>query len=528
MMGLIGKLSRVLGGKKEPPPAQALEIAIAHHQAGHLAEAEVLYRQILAAAPKDSNALHLLGVIAQQHGDSKKAVELISKALAIDPSQPLAYSNLGAAYLALNHLDEAEHCIRKALTLKPDYAAAHNNLGSVFQKRGWNDQAEECFRKAIFFDPHYAEALTNLGNLLLERGNAMEAEEYSRKAVAQDHTNALYKWNLALALLLRGNYEEGLPLYEKRLESTQYGMTGSTSLCAQLQHCPAWHREPLSGKRILVWTEQGLGDSIMVMRYLSLLKSRGAEKVIIYCEPSLERLMRQLPGVDEVVPQTDALPLGEFDLHCPAMSLPYLFGTRLDSIPGKMPYLAVPNELITHWAERLTGQKDTTAFVGAALAANEQTVIKVGLTWAGSRILRDDARRSIPLYQFAPLLKISNVQIINLQKGDKSKQLAQLGWNIPDWMNECQDFMDTAALLANLDLVISVDTAVAHLAGAMGKQVWLLNRYESEWRWGLEGENSPWYPTMRIFRQAEPLEWGAVICRVAEELGRRVAQPCCS
>jgi hypothetical protein len=211
-----------------------------------------------------------------------------------------------------------------------------------------------------------------------------------------------------------------------------------------------------------------------------------------------------MPGVDRVVVAPDTLPLGKFDLHCPIMSLPHAFDSRQDSIPAQVPYLSVPGRLRDHWQERLSGISG----------------MKVGLAWAGSAALRDDAKRSIHARRFAPLLAIERLRLVSLQKGEAALQLEDWPGDVEDWMDGCEDLMDTAALIANLDLVISVDTAVAHLAGALGKPVWLLNRFESEWRWGLAREDSPWYPTMRIFRQTERDAWDDVVERVSAELAK--------
>jgi ADP-heptose:LPS heptosyltransferase len=212
--------------------------------------------------------------------------------------------------------------------------------------------------------------------------------------------------------------------------------------------------------------------------------------------------MRALPGVDQVVPNAKLAALGNIDLHCPIMSLPYMFDSQIETIPDHVPYLAVPQQLRKQWGER-------TASINR---------MKVGIAWAGSKTLRDDAKRSIPLKRFAPILEIDAVQFISLQKGDEAAQKEAFGDKILDWMDACHDLMDTAALVENLDLVISVDTAAAHLAGTLGKCTWLLNRFESEWRWGIERDDSPWYPTMTIFRQDLRDDWSGPIERIALKL----------
>jgi len=685
MKRLFERVAGIFAGTQEPSarataqakgvvPAKEMQIAVGHHQAGRLREAEGIYRQVLAAEPNRADALHLLGVIFLQQGNGAQAVELITKAVAVDPSNHSSHANLGMAYHALNRLEDAEKSLRNALALKPDWDGAHSNLGVVFQakgdldsaeasfrqaltlnpdhadalnnlggifkdrgklqqaeecyrrtlalkpnsvetyinlgsvlqRRGSLEQAEECFRealalraedpaacnglgsvfqqqgklleaevwfrkaldaeaelaeaacnlgdvlqalgrldeaeawcqkalalrpgypealnnlgtifkrlgrldeaevcyrRALSFDPGHAAAYSNLGTIANERGNLEEAEACFRKALSLDPESASIKYNLAILSLLLGNYREGLALYENRFECFTRDLSGSRGPYNDLKHYPRWRGEALSGKRILIWTEQGLGDSLMVMRYLPKLRERGAANVVVYCESALERLMQALPGVDRVVVETEALPLGKFDLHCPIMSLPYAFDSRQDSIPNQVPYLSVSEEIREQWRERFSGISK----------------MRVGLAWAGSKALRNNARRSIALRHFAPLLHMDRVQLISLQKGEAAGELQAWRGDIEDWMDACEDFMDTAALVENLDLVISVDTAIAHLAGALGKPVWLLNRFESEWRWGLEREDTPWYPTMRIFRQSEHDTWVGVIERISAELAK--------
>jgi Tfp pilus assembly protein PilF len=556
-------------------PALAIQSAIGLQQAGRLREAEAIYLDVLAADPDCFDALHLMGVVAQQMGDSARAVELMSEALAIEPANCQALCNIAVAYRALNRLDDAEESLRKALALKPDWDRAHNNLGTMYQARGDLDQAETCFRNAIASNPDNADALANLGSICKDRGDPDQAEAYYRRALklkpgaaetctnlgavlqqrgdsggaedfyrralalrpdyASAHNNlgsiflmqrklteaeaclrtalqlnpndASARYNLSMVALLRGDYREGLALYESRFDGLPHELAGARVVAGSLKAEARWQGDSLPGKRVLVWTEQGLGDSLMMMRYLPMLKERGAGAVTVLCDPALVRVMQSMPGVNEVACRIDAVSPESYDAHCPIMSLPHLFGTRRDSIPCSVPYLSVPAPLKSEWDERLSGI----------------TAMKVGLVWAGNSALRADSRRSIALDQFAPFQEIDGIQLISLQKGEAARQLEQWGGRIPNWMDACVDFMDTAALVDRLDLVISVDTAVAHLAGALGKPVWLLNRSESEWRWGLEGEGAPWYPTMKIFRQRRELEWESVIQRIANELAARIS-----
>ncbi len=550
---------------------QAILVATEHRQAGRFAEAEKIGRDVLAVEPENAEAWHLLGVIAHQLGESGIAVDLMEKALRIQPSVPAFLNDLAEAYSALNRFDDAERCFRRALALKPDFAIAHNglgnaladlgrldeaersyldalaldpgcalahyNLGIALQALGRLEEAERSYRQASKLKPDYCEAHNNLGNLLKDSGRFDEAERSYRAALAlrpgfADAHNNLgvvlqmlgrrggaersYRrapalapadprigMNCSILALLGGDYERGLQHYESRfLGANAKTVAGFRQMLARLGGIQWWRGEDVAGRSLLIWTEQGFGDSIMMLRYLPQLKQRGPGRVAVCCEPELVRVIRALPGVDGVISKEHALAPGGFDCHCPAMSLPLRFGTRLDTIPRTVPYLHVPAESSRSWADRL--------------ARIDRP--RVGLVWAGGAILADDQRRSIGLDQFARVLQVPGASFMSLQKGAARAQLRQLGQGIVDRMDECEDFLDTAALMTNLDLVISVDTAVAHLAGALGKPVWLLNRFESEWRWLLDREDSPWYPTMRIYRQARSGDWDEVMERVASAL----------
>lgn len=265
---------------------------------------------------------------------------------------------------------------------------------------------------------------------------------------------------------------------------------------------PRWRGEPLHGRSLLIWTEQGLGDSLMTMRYLPRLKQLGTARLAVCCEEPLVRIMRAMLEVDQVFADTGVIGTEpRFDLQCPMMSLPLRMATRIETIPREVPYVRVTPELQQRWSARV-----------AALPG-----LRVGLVWAGGRKTTADPLRSVALAAFAPVLATPGCTFVSLQKGDAAAQLQPDARGIRDFMDLCGDLMDTAALVANLDLVISVDTSIAHLAGALGKPVWLLNRMGSEWRWLLDRDDSPWYPTMTIFRQ-ERRDWDAVMRRGAAAL----------
>ena len=552
---------------------QKLDIALQSHRAGRLSEAEAAYSEVLSVDPENIDALHFLGVIAYQRGEHGRAEELISRALSRNASNAPAYSNLGNALgaqgkldaaivcyqqaLALQpeyadalvnlgaafrakgepdkavqcyqhalslapdvptahfnlgnalaqqgKLDDAAACLRKALALKPDFAEAFCSLGNVLRNQGGLEEAMDCLRKALALKPNLPEAYDHLSNTLLGLGRPREAEENYRCAIALRPDSAELKLGYSLVKLLLGDYETGFLLYESRLDKDALPQATYSALQArigQFRDIPRWRGESGKGKTLLVWTDQGLGDTLMMMRYLPMLKGRGFEKVTVDCEETLVRVVQGIPGVDEAVPTSRSAPVGGVDCHCPLTSLPFMFKTRVESIPNKIPYLHVPDQLRKKWTEKLAG-----------LATP-----RVGLAWAGRKDHPKDALRSIRLERLSPLFGIAGVNFVNLQKGPEAGQIGETGLRILDRMDECGDLLETAALVDQLDLVISVDTAVMHLAGALGKPVWHLNRFETEWLWMLKREDSPWYPSMRIFRQLRPGSWDEVIARVASAL----------
>ncbi len=553
--------------KLQPQAAvlQAIQAAAERYQSGNLDEAQRLCQEALRADPENAHALHLYGLVALGLGDARRALQSFEKAVRLDPSNPTLLNNLGQIHRAQGRVNEAESCFRKALDLKADYAEAganlgtllhasgrmeqsaqnylrlglalettgqlgeavqtyrqaltlerdnpqaHHGLGRAHERLGRLEDAVDSLRAALALKSDWTEVHHDLGNALFRLGRLEDAEQSYRRALALSPGFPVTTFALSQLLMLRGDYRSGLPLYESRFEGSDRGKNPwYRNLMVQLEGVDRWKGERLEGRALLVWTEQGLGDTLMVMRYLPLLKQRGAERLIVYCEPAFVRLIGAMDGVDEVVSKENPLPLGSFDRHCPLMSLPLLFDTRLETIPGEVPYARVPAAFGHKWADRF-----------APLLRP-----RVGLVWAGGALFRSDPlrTRSVSLERFSSLLGIGGASFVSLQKGDDADQIKRSGTKVHDWMDECEDFLDTAAVIEQLDLVISVDTAVAHLAGALGKPVWMLNRFESEWRWMLEREDSPWYPTMRIFRQSSKGEWDDVIARVASALNKLTGQ----
>jgi len=520
---------------------QAFELALQHHQAGRLAEAEALYRQILTVQPNHAEALHHLGVIAHQVGRNDVAVDLIRQAIALAPGLPETHSNLGEAYRVLGQLKEAIAAFRQAIKLKPNYPEAHSNLGNALRENGHLDEAVAACRQAVALQPDYPEAHSNLGAALYGKGHLDEAVAACRQAVAlqpdypEAYSNlgaALYgkghldaaiaayrqaialkpdypeaHHHLALTLLLQGDFPGGWQEYEWRWKWK--GFPSAQRSFGQ----SVWAGGPLEGRTLLLHAEQGFGDAIQFIRYLPLVAARGG-KIILECQVELQRLFQTMAPDLPVL--AEGQPLPDFDVHCPLVSLPRVFSTDLGSIPQTVPYLHADAAEVAIWRERLAGTSPS---------------LKVGLVWAGRPSHRNDRYRSLQLANLASLAEVPGVRFISLQKDAAAAEARTppAGMELIDVAEELKDFADTAALLANLDLIIAVDTAVVHLAGAMGRPVWTLLPFAPDWRWLLERSDSPWYPTLRLFRQPAPGDWNSVIRQLQSQLqllvGSRRARP---
>jgi Flp pilus assembly protein TadD len=519
----------------QPTIQQTFNLALQHHQAGQLHDAEQLYRQILAREPNHADAMHHLGMAAGQAGRNDIAVELIGRAIAIKPDYPEALNNFGNALKGSGQLDEAIAAYRQAIALRPSHPDAHGNLGSALNAKGQHDEAiaaygraialsssnpvtyynlgnalkdkgqldeaMAAYRRAIALKPNYAEAHFNIGTAQGNKGKIEQAIAAYRRATALKPDYAEAHWNLALALLARGEFAEGWKEFEWRWECKDLPRRRTFAQ-------PQWDGSSLQGRTILLHSEQGLGDTIQFIRYAPLVAEHGGT-VIVGTVPELHRLLQGAAGVARWLNQGETVPT--FDVHCPLMSLPAIFGTTLETIPPRVPYLQADAEQVVRWKKEL---------------AADSHRFKVGLAWAGNPTHVNDRNRSISLAALAPLATVQGVSFYSLQKGDAGKQAkASPGLHLIDRTDDLKDFADTAALVANLDLVICVDTAVAHLAGALGKPVWTLLPFTTDWRWLLKREDCPWYPSMRLFRQPGRGDWGSVIKRVGEALVVSVKKP---
>ena len=509
----------------------------AQHEAGRLREAAQLYREVLAIDSSHADSWHLLGLVEMGAGQAGLAIGHIVKAIELQPEVSAYHYNLGSALLASGKLTEAEACLREAMRLEPGDPDVPNLLGNVFQNLGRYEEAETQYRAALRLDGAHPDAHNNLGSLLTRTGSFEAAETHLRDAVRlqpesleahnnlavtlsslcrpQDAVTCLREalrlspahadlhYNLAAALLLGGRFEEGWREFEWRWRMSSF--PGPAREFAQ----PMWRGENLAGRTLLLYAEQGFGDALQFCRYASSVAARaGGARIIVEAPGPLARLFLSLDGVAEIVAAGEPLP--PFDLQCPLMSLPLMFKTTLETVPASIPYLAPDPMQVAVWQQRLAGLPG----------------LRVGLVWAGEprefnpAVHAVDRRRSIGLDRLSGFATLRGVSFVSLQKGRAADQLRSPppGLTIHDWTAELSDFADTAALISGLDLVISVDTSVAHLAGALGKPVWLLNRFDTCWRWLLDRDDSPWYPSLRQFRQAHPGDWQSVLDLVRTEL----------
>lgn len=495
---------------------------------GHLDEAMICYDQALQLQPDFADAHNNFGAALQAQGALLEAVEHYRLALASNPMLLDAHLNLGTALNKLARFDEALACYRHVLSLDPASAEAHFSAGNTHQARGNHGAAIASFEQAVALRADYAEAHVNLGSLIGKLGDYAGAESHYRRAVALkpipthlvclggslgaqgrlDEEEGFYRQalaldphyadahqNLAWLLLKRGDYKQGWAEFALRWRKTDYDAIAVPGV-------PEWRGEPLEGRRLLLVGEQGFGDHFQFMRFANVLAQRGASVDLCVREPLLP-LVERVAGVHRAY---SGEPDGDYDFWVPMMSIPSCLGMDLSTLPADVPYLSADKTKIKAWRKRL----------GAA----DKSKRKVGVVWAGSPTFGNDRYRSMTLTDLSALSELKNVAWYALQKGPAHAQLAGApsAFGAHDFTAELNNFEDTAALIMNLDLVIAVDTGVAHLAGALGKPVWLLLPANSDWRWLESRSESPWYPGMRLFRQAVLGDWAPVVTCVAEAL----------
>lgn len=517
---------------------QTLRTAANHLKADRFANAADLCRSMLAAHQDDTDARFLLGLAVGALGEIAPAIDHLRKvararpdhpdvhrelarllqsvgkrmeaetafreALRVSPKDAATLCAFGRFLLEQGRADEAAQRAEAALAIRPNFSPAHNLLGVALADLGRMDEAVEQLRRAIASDPANASALANLGTALAAVGRFDESLAASTEALNLTPGDVTIHLNRAMALLKSGRLREGWSEYEWR-----HRKPGREKLPPHLMLLKLAYLGDIIDRRILVHHEEGFGDTIQFLRYIPMLARVGA-KVMVWMPEELARLVRFIPGIVQLFSGNVQLPI--FDYHCPIISLPRVFDTVLETIPAAIPYIHPDPALSRSWAARLPPSPGR----------------RIGLVWSGEprpydlAALALDRRRSLPLASLAPLAEVSNIGWISLQKGDRASDAATppAGMAIHDPMHEVRDFADTAAIVANLDLVISVDTSVAHLAGAMGKPVFLLDRADNCWRW-LSGRNdSPWYPSLRIFRQHRAGDWEPVIQEVTAALAQ--------
>jgi tetratricopeptide (TPR) repeat protein len=518
----------------------AMHYGIALAQAGRVAEALPLLRQAVAAHPDAAAARHNLGVALAQSGHKDEALHHLSEAVRLNPNDAEGHCNLGNVLRDLRRHEEAVEHYRQAVRLRPDYAAAWANLGLAYSDTGrraeaivmlghatrldptaavtFNSlglafadvgrfaEAQAAYEQALEIDPKYAEAMANLGSCFKEQGRLDEALAAYELALWLEPQSVSAHYNRSLTLLQKGDYGQGWPAYEWRWKRPASPMR-------PFPH-PRWDGGPLEGKTILLWCEQGVGDGMQFVRYAPLVKARGGT-VLLECPPGLTRLMATCPGVDRALPGGEGLP--PFDVQIPLMSLPAVFGTTLETVPADIPYLFAEPQRVEHWKERLA-QVDG---------------YRVGVVWQGNPRFGWDHFRSFPLAALGPLAAVEGVRLVSLQKGPGTDQLRTLKGKLEvadlgEELDADGAFLDTTAVMAHLDLVVGADTAAAHLAGALGVPVWVAVSAVSDWRWMVGREQTPWYPTMGLFRQGRLHDRADVFERMAGTLRHHLAETSCA
>ena len=580
---------------------EVLSTALAHHQAGELAVAEQLYRQVLAENPGNAEAWHLLGTLCLQSGRPIEAVDYIGRAIAIQPANPDYYNHLGAAHGALGHHDEAIANLRRAVELAPHSAPGHYNLGTALRNRGLLEEAVASFRSAVALnpnaaeahynlantlrelkrlieaeasyraalrvrsnymkaminlanvlhglektdeaiamlrsavalDPNYANAQLNLGTTLRDRGELDEAVEHLRRAVALEPNAAEAQNNLGTVLQGLGRYEEAADCYERALAcdpnfpDAHFGralyklrrgdLAGGFAEYEWRWKCsgfserpfsqPRWDGSPLEGRSLLLYAEQGLGDTLQFVRFAAVAKQRGA-RVVVECQKPLLNILASCTSIDQLVAL--ASPLPAFDVHAPLMSLPGILNLSLDTL-WSGPYLTAKEQLVESWRGVLAQYPE----------------FRIGVCWQGNPKNLFDRQRSYGVKRLSRLAQIPGVRLVSLQKASASEPMEPAGFELVDLGSQLDEasgpFMDTAAVMKSLDLVIAADTSIAHLAGALGVNVWVPLSANCDWRWMMDRDDTPWYPTMRFFRQQKLNEWQDVFERVAKALEQRMA-----
>jgi tetratricopeptide (TPR) repeat protein len=496
----IASFERAIEGPTENDPGfceALLNLGSLTRELGRIDDARRYLRRAIQLRPDMAEGHFFLGNLEGAEGNWPLAIECYENAVRVNPSMVTAQARLGAALQTQKRLDAAMARYRIAIQLKPDFGEVYFNLGTALAELGRIDEAVEQYELAVLHTPDFISAHINLGAIYQDLGQEDQALKHIERALAIDPDAADPHFNRALILLRRGELTTGWLDYQARLRLPGFPV--------RLRDEPLWDGAAIPGKTLLLHAEQGLGDTLQFIRYLGYANQR-AGKVILQVQDALLPLLRKAGAVfhDSLFGYDDPLP--SIDFQIPLMSLPGLAGTTMDNIPSPIPYLSIGEEFIDMWRERLGA-------IGG---------FRVGIVWKGSDTHTSDRARSIPLSEFGAIARVPGVTLISLQKRDGLKQFDDIDFQVcrleDNWDEAAGPFVDTAAVMKNLDLVITADTAAAHLAGALGVPVWVALGTRADWRWVLEREDTPWYPTMRLFRQTHPGDWTEVFARIAAAL----------
>jgi tetratricopeptide (TPR) repeat protein len=470
---------------------------------GELDLAEQHARKAIEVDGQAIEALGALANVAEHRRDFAQAIAILEAATKLHPDSPDLLVKLGCTFILAKHFDSAIDVLQRALRYRPGFAEAMNNLGHALFELGRLEEAEQVLLDVVNNRPNMKEAFINLANVYVNQRRHLDALASFGRVFELDPDNASAHFVCGMVYLVEGDFEKGWREYAWRWEMDKYRQMVSGYSVA------VWGGEGLNGRTLFVHAEQGIGDTLQFVRYLPLI-DKNAGKVIFEVQAPLKRLLTCLDGVDEVLAQGAAIP--SMDLRVPLLNLPAVMKTGLGSIPAGIPYLKADRSMVATWHDRLD-------HLGRDL--------KVGIAWAGNPEHANDFNRSMLLTALAPLGEIGGICWISLQKGMGRDQMIENPQVLPliDWTEELTDFADTAALIENLDLVLAVDTSVVHLAGALGKRVWTMIPYAPDWRWLLDRLDTPWYPTMRLFRQQSRGDWSSVVEAVFHELNLLVKIP---
>jgi tetratricopeptide (TPR) repeat protein len=476
-------------------------LGLARLEVGQFAQAEQAFLEATRLKPDNADYLNNLGVCRARQENQDGAIAAFQQALSLAPDRLSTLINLANTYKDKKDFSRAAQCYQEALRIRGDDHDTLCSLGKAYSELGDRPRSADCYRRAVDANPKSADAHNNLGVALADLNRVQEAEDHLQQAVQLRPEHGETHRNLGIIQLMAGRFEQGWTEYEWRWRCKYHDPHGKT--------CPRWDGTPLAGRTILLYPEQGLGDTLQFIRYAPLVKDGGGT-VVFECPKILASLLHRQAGVDQVIPQGSPIP--RVDVAAPLLSLPYLFGTTVNTVPAAVPYIQADLEQVARWAHALR-------HLGG---------FKVAIAWQGSTKYAGDRQRSVPLHFFAPLADVPGVQLISLQKGVGTEQLGSTArrfvpLDLGRQIDEGGDaFVDSAAVMQLADLVITSDTALAHLAGAMGLPVWLVLHFAGDWRWLRDREDCPWYPTMRLFRQHEWGDWSGVFQRVAEALRERL------